>query len=109
MLRTSISLDDNTVRKLDRIQKTHGHSSRSSAITGIINDYESAMLQLEVLQEYFRVTKGIVNPTNQLLHEREEAKEYVEEVEKSEEVNIQPKNVLKHINKFKGSHNNIPD
>lgn len=105
MLRTSISLDDNTVRKLDRLQDIGGYSNRSAAITGIINDYESAMLQLEVLQEYFRVTKGMVNPNNEIMKQKNDI--VIEpKTSKKEDVVV---TTVKNIDKFKKSYNDMPD
>lgn len=111
MLRTSISLDDNTVKKLDRIQNRGGYSNRSSTITGIINDYENAILQLEILQEYFRVTRGMINPQNELLKQKEDNSELNknnEALEGNKKSNSTDP-TIKNFDKFKRSYDNIPD
>lgn len=104
MHRTSISLDNITVEKLDRIQNAYGCTNRSATITTMINNYESAMMQLEVLQEYFRVTRGMVNPKNKLIKEKDE-----DSIGDVEEIVSQPKNPPKHFDRFKNSHDNMPD
>lgn len=106
MHRTSISLDNITVEKLDRIQNAYGCTNRSATITTMINNYESAMMQLEVLQEYFRVTRGKVNPNNQLIQDKDNS--YTGYVEKTE-VNPSLKDPPKHFDRFKNSHDNMPD